>query len=241
VIAEDMFTLSSQCPFCGLATVYRFHQALSHVGHNCLVIGGKNQRKDADSLGVITDASEENGVVWFRSDATKAYEGAESVVREWALVRPHQGAGKWGSVIVRDRARVKDAQRFDFMLQPGGPVSFAALHALPGASEPTEERNADRFVIQGEKALLVGCVLSPQRVTMRVLPGLGNVNVEKPMALKISAPGPAREIEFVVVLVTLAEGEKAPKIEALRGQTGAKVGRERIIFHPEGTRPARRE
>ncbi len=211
------------------------------VGHNCLVIGGKNQRKDADSLGVITDAGEENGVVWFRSDATKAYEGAESAVREWALVRPHPGTGKWGYVIVRDRARAKEAQNFDFMLQPGGPVSFAELHGLTGAPEPTEERQADRFVIQGEKASLVGCVLSPQRVTLRVLPGLGNVNVEKPMALKISAPGPVREIEFLVVFMALAEGEKAPKIEALRGQTGAKVGRERIVFHPEGTLPPRRE
>ncbi len=66
------------------------------AGHNCLVIGGKNQRKDDDSVGVITDASEENGVVWFRSDATKAYAGAESVVREWALVRSHPGHGEVG-------------------------------------------------------------------------------------------------------------------------------------------------
>jgi hypothetical protein len=211
------------------------------AGHNCLVMGGKNQRKDADSLGVITDASEENGVVWFRSDATKAYAGADSAVREWALVRPHPGTGKWGYIIVRDRVRAKEAQSFDFMLQPGGPVSFATPLGLTDAPKPTEESKADRFAIQGEKASLIGCVLSPQHVTLRVLPGLGNVNVEKPMALKISAPEPVREIEFLVVLTALAEGEKAPKIEALRGLSGAKVGRERIVFHPEGTRPPRRE
>ena len=212
------------------------------AGHNCLVIGGKNQRKDDDSVGVITDATEENGVVWFRSDATKAYAGAESVVREWALISPHPGTGKWGYVVVRDRARMKEAQSFDFMLQPGGPVSFAALHVLAGATEPTEECTADRFVIQGEKAWLAGRVLAPQGVTMRVLPGIGTVNVKEPTTLKIAAPSPAKEIEFVVVFVPLVVGETAPDIGPLTaGQIGAQIGNERVIFDPEGRRPPRRE
>jgi len=212
------------------------------VGHNCLVIGGKNQRKDADGVAVITDANEENGVVWFRSDATKAYDGAESVVREWAFVRPHSHTGRWGYIIVRDRARLKDAQSLDFMLQPGGPVSFASVHVVSGAPEPSEECAADRFVIQGEKAWLAGRVLAPQGVTMRVLPGVGSVNVEEPMALRISAPQPAREVEFVVVFVPLAEGETAPEIEPLgSGVAGAEVGQERIVLDPEGKHPPRRE
>jgi hypothetical protein len=209
------------------------------AGHNCLVVGGRNQRKDADSLGILTDGSEANGVVWFRSDATRAYEGAQSVVREWALVRPHTGTGKWGCLVVRDRARFQSAQRFDFMLQPGAPVEYAANRAAAGLLEPTPESETDRFLIQGEKSSLFGVVLSPRKVTMRVLSGLGTVNVEKPMALKISAASTAREIEFIVVLVPLAQGERAPQIEALPGKSGAKVGGESVVFDADGRRPAR--
>lgn len=210
------------------------------AGHNCLVVGGKNQRKDADSLGTLTDAAEQNGVVWFRSDATKAYAGAESVVREWALVRPHSSTGKWGYLVVRDRARFPTAQGFDFMLQPGAPVEYAGKRVGPGFSEPTVEAGSDRFVVRGERASLVGVVVSPRRAVMRAFPGLGNVNVEEPLALRISAPSPVREIEFTVVFVPLAEGEQAPSIEALPGKVGARVGEDRLVFDPEGTRPPER-
>ena len=74
-------------------------------GHNCLVIGEREQRKDRDSEGTITDGGEYDGLFWFRSDATQAYEGVESVVRELTLVKPHAGTGKWGYVVVRDRAQ----------------------------------------------------------------------------------------------------------------------------------------
>jgi hypothetical protein len=137
---------------------------------------------------------------------------------------------------------MKDAQSFNFMLQPGGPVSFASLHVTAGVAGPTEECTADRFVIQGEKAWLAGRVLAPQAVTMRVLPGIGNVNVKEPMTLKIATPGPAKEVEFVVVLVPLVDGETAPDIQPLKaGQAGAQIGKDRIIFDPEGKRPPRRE
>lgn len=216
------------------------------AGHNCLVIGGRNQRRDDDSLGLITHAAEESGVIWFRSDATQAYQAAESVVRELALVRPHPGAGKWGYLVVRDRARVKDPQTFEFMLQPGGPVSFATLELLGGTVSVAQEAGptectGDRFVIHGERAWLAGRVLAPAGVTMSVLPGIGeHVNVESPLTLRISAPGAAREMEFLVVLVPLAEGETAPDIEPLgKGQVGAKVGSDRLIFSAEGTAPPR--
>ncbi len=191
--------------------------------HNAVVIGGQDQRTDEDSGGTITDAVEQDGVVWIRSDATKAYDGAESVVRELALVMPHAGTGKWGYVVVRDRARTQSAQTFDFMLQPGGDLRIAG----------------DTFVIEAEHSRLAGRVLAPSSMTMSVSEGIGDrVNVDSPRTLRISARGEAREMEFVVVLVPLAEGEEAPEIAALGdGAVGARVGTDRLVFSGEGTTP----
>ena len=190
-------------------------------GHNCLVIGEREQRKDRDSEGTITDGGEYDGLFWFRSEATRAYEGAESVVRELTLVKPHAGTGKWGYVVVRDRARTKEPETFDFMLQPGGEVAVSG----------------DGFVIQAEKARLVGRVLAPAGVTMSVSEGMGeNVNVKSPRTLRITAPRKAREIEFVVVLVPLAEGEEEPEIAE---GVGLRVGADRVEFSEDGTAPPR--
>jgi|GEM_PF-2188095 len=196
----------------------------STAAHNCLVIGEKHQRKGADSEGRITDAEESDGVVWFRSDATKAYEGAESVVRELALVLPHEGTGKWGYVVLRDRARTAAPETFDFMLNPGGEVAV----------------NGDTFTIQCEKSRLVGKVIAPSGVTVEVLPGIGeHINVEDPRCLRIRAPEKAREVEFVVVLAPLAEGEEAPRIGLSDGAVC--VGEDRLALSPEGTAAPRRE
>ncbi|MFB3879829.1 MAG: heparinase II/III family protein [Armatimonadota bacterium] len=196
------------------------------VGHNCLAINGQDQRKDDDSVGVITDAREEDGVVWFRSDATKCYQGADSVVRELALVAPHDGTGKWGYLVVRDRARTAEPAAFDFMLQPGGQV----------------QTDGDTFTIQCEHTRLVGRVLSPTSCTMSVLPGIGDhVNVESPLTLRISAPEKAREVEFVVVLVPLTEGEAAPEIAQAADGAGVSVYGEALTFAADGRfAPARR-
>lgn len=196
-------------------------------GHNCLVINGQNQRKDQDSVGVITDARDENGVVWFRSEATKAYEGAESVVREIALVVPHRGTGRWGYVVLRDRARTAEPASFDFVLQPGGKV----------------EADGDSFTIHCEKSQLVGRVLSPRGCTMAVAPGLGeHINVEEPLTLKISAPGQTREVEFVVALVPVTDGEQAPTIgRPEEDRPGAVVDREVLLFSDDGRAAPRRE
>jgi len=219
----------------------------STLGHNCLVIGGRDQRKEDDSRGVITGAAEQDEIVWFRSDATAAYGGAESVVRELTLVRPHAGTGKWGYVIVRDRARTKAAESFDFMLQPGGPVSFASVEVVAcgpeaqaaGAAAPGETCTGDRFVIRGERAWLAGRVLAPKGVVMSVASGIGeHVNVDSPLTLRISAPGTSREMEFVVVLAPLADGETAPEIEAIKG--GVRVGKDQILFSPDGAKPPTR-
>ncbi len=220
------------------------------AGHNCLVIGGRNQRKDNDSGAVITDAEERDGLIWFRSDATQAYEGAESVVRELTLVHPHEGTGKWGYVVVRDRARVKQTESFEFMLQPGGPVTFASVQvssagsqpaagsagSQPAAASPGAECTGDRFIIQGERAWLAGRVLSPKGVTLAVLPGIGDkINVESPLTLRICAPEKAKEMEFMVVLVPLAQGETAPDVELKKGVVT--VGQDRITFSRDGTKP----
>ena len=196
-------------------------------GHNCLVIDEQNQRRDEDSRGTITDAREENDVIWFRSDATTAYESAASVVREIALVMPDARTGKWGSVVVRDRARTTQPATFDFVLQPGGKVQF----------------EGDAFTITCEKSRLVGRVLSPPGCTMSVVPGIGaHINVESPLTLRISAPGKAREVEFVVALVPLAEGEGAPNIAApTRDRPGAVVGSEVLVFSDDGKEPPTRE
>jgi len=218
------------------------------AGHNCLLIGDKNQRKDRESAGTITDAAEADGLIWFRSDATKAYEGAESVVRELALARPHAGTGRWGYVVVRDRARTKEQQTFDFVLQPAGPVSFGFGSVRPAeaeassqpapAGQPATESTSDRFVIHAERAWLAGRVLAPSGVTMRVLPGIGErVNVEKPLTLRISAPAAAREMEFLVVLVPLADGEWAPEVELRDGAVC--VGKDRLTLSADGTAPPR--
>ncbi len=195
------------------------------AGHNCLVIDGRDQRKEQDSIGVITDAEERDGIVWLRSDATPAYEGAESVVRELALARPSEKTGKWGYVVVRDRAEMGEPARYDFMLQPGGEVELAG----------------DGFIIKGEGARLVGRVLAPKGAAAEVVPGIGeHINVESPMTLRIAAPGKARRVEFVVVLVPLAEGEERPEIGALEGTSGVSVGGDVLALSRNGREPPRR-
>jgi hypothetical protein len=200
---------------------------ISTKAHNCLVIGDKHQRRQPDSLGVITDAEERDGVVWWRSDATKCYEGAESVVRELTLVQPEVATGKWGFVVVRDHAKTEQPETFDFMLQPGGEV----------------EMEGDSFVIRGEKARLYGKVISPSGVTMSLSEGLGErINVEDPMCLRIAAPERASEMEFLVVLVARSEGEEAPLIRRLEGdRIGVDVDGTKLAFSPGGTEPPRLE
>jgi hypothetical protein len=198
---------------------------ISTAAHNCLVIGGRDQRTDADSVGVITHAQEEDGVIWWRSDATKCHEGAESVVREFALVQPEVTRGKWGFVVVRDRAKTRQPEAFDFMLQPGGEV----------------ELEADAFVIRGENARLYGQVVSPARVTMSVTEGIGDlINVDDPKSLHIAAPAAEEEMEFVVVLVARAEGETAPVVRRLEGDlVGVDVDGTKLVFSPGGDEPPR--
>lgn len=192
--------------------------SVSTLGHNCLVIGGRDQRNAPDSLGTITHAAEQNGVVWLRSDATSAYEGAESVVRELVVIKPHPGTGKWGYVIVRDRARTKRPETYDFMLQPGGAVTPCG----------------DCFEIRAKSARLVGRVLSPANTTLSLAPGLGeHVNVPSPFTLRIAAPDEATEVEFLVVLVPLAEGEVCPSVALLDGGT-VQVGEDQIALSPCG-------
>jgi len=199
----------------------------STLSHNCLVIDGKDQRREDDSVGAITDAAEGDGAIWFRSDATKCCEGAESVVRELALVRPGEGAGRWGIVVVRDRARVSEAATFEFVLQPGGEV----------------EIDGDTFTIQGEKARLVGRVLAPKGVSMSLAPGVGErINVKDPLTLRIAAPEKAREMEFVVVLAPVAEGEEAPEVAGAEADGfGIRLGGEVIVFSAGGDTAPRRQ
>jgi hypothetical protein len=191
-------------------------------GHNCLVIGGRHQRLEGDSAGVITDAADADGLVWWRSDATKCYEGAESVVRDLMLLRPGAGTGKWGSVVVRDRARTSDPASFDFMLQPGGKVSLST----------------DGFLVEAAGARLAGRVLLPAGAALTTAAGFGgNINVADPLSLRIAAPGKSRQMEFLVVLVPLARGEKEPTI-AKTGR-GVRIGTQEILFEDDG-RPAPR-
>jgi len=194
------------------------------AGHNCLVIGGRNQRKDEGSLGVITDAVEQDGLVWFRSDATQAYDGVESVSRELVLIRPHAGTGKWGAVVVRDLARAKQSETFDFLLQPGGDVTI----------------DGDTFTIKGEKARLFGKVLAPASATMTLLPGIGDhINVRNPNTLRLSALEKGQSTEFIVVLVALAEGEAAPEITSPAPGV-VQVGPDKLSFSADGTKPPQR-
>ncbi len=189
-------------------------------GHNCLVIDGKHQRRDDDSAGIITDAVDEGGLLWWRSDATRCYEGAESAVRELILVRPTSEAGKWGAVVVRDLARTSEPASYDFMLQPGGRVTL----------------EKERFVVEAPGAHLVGRVLLPADARVRVVEGIGgNVNVEDPLSLRISAPEAARRMEFLVVLIPLAPGEEEPDIRQIR--EGVRIGRHNLVLSPDGGKP----
>jgi hypothetical protein len=186
-------------------------------GHNCLVIGGRNQRLEADSAGVITDAADADGLLWWRSDATRCYEGTESAVRELILLRPDGSTGKWGSVVVRDTARTSDATSFDFMLQPGGKVTLSG----------------DGFLIETARARLVGRVLLPAGASLTAAAGFGgNINVDDPLSLRITAPGNSRQMEFLVALVPLAPGEKEPKI-AGTGR-GVRIGTQEVRFGEDG-------
>lgn len=196
----------------------------STLGHNCLVIGGADQRKDEDSQAVITHAEQRQGLIWFRSDATAAYQGAESVVRDLVLALPHEGTGRWGYVIVRDRARTREATSFDFMLQPGGQVTL----------------ESNTFAVDGEKAWLAGHVVAPREVSMLVAPGFGeHINVEDPYTLRISAPGEAKEVEFLVVLLPLTPGEAAAEVKAIPG--GVQVGADRVVFPADDLGPPERQ
>ncbi len=191
-------------------------------GHNCLVIGGKHQRSDADSAGVITDAVDENGLLWWRSEATMCYEGAESVVRELVLIRPDGNTGKWGSLAVHDTARTTDATSFDFMLQPGGKVTLSN----------------DGFLIETARARLVGRVLLPAGASLTTAPGFGgNINVDDPLSLRIAAPGKNRQMEFLIVLVPLAPGEKEPTVARTGGSV--RIGSREVLFDDQGRVPPR--
>ncbi len=185
-------------------------------GHNCLVIGGKHQRRDRDSVGVITDARDADGLLWWRSDATKCYEGAELVTRDLMLLRPGPGTGKWGSIVVRDLARTTAPSSFDFMLQPAGKVAL----------EPAG------FRVETADARLVGRVLSPAGAVLSLSDGIGgNINVTDPLSLRISTPGPANRVEFVVVLVPLAPGEQEPEIAGSAALI--RIGRRELAFAGE--------
>ena len=104
---------------------------------------------------------------------------------------------------------MSDPATFEFMLQPGGEI----------------ETDGDTFVIQGERARLVGRVLAPASVAMEVSPGIGErINVKEPLTLRIAAPGQAREMDFVVVLAPLAEGEKEPAVSLSSDGRGVVLG-----------------
>jgi len=186
-------------------------------GHNCLVIDKLHQRRESDSIGRITDAIDTGELVWWRSDASHCYQGAKSVARELVMVRPLQPQNNWGFVVVRDRAKTLSPATFDFLLQPGGRV------ALSG----------NQFQIEGENAQLVGHVLSPTKAEMNLEEGIGgNVNVEDPLSLRISAPGKSREAEFVVVLIPLKPGEEPPQVKVL--PRGLQVGEARLSLSYDG-------
>ena len=185
-------------------------------GHNCLVIGGKHQRKESDSAGVITDAVDANGLLWWRSDATKCYEGAESVVRELMLIRPDSNGGKWGSLVVRDTARTTEPSSFDFMLQPGGKVTLSAAG----------------FLIETAGARLVGHVLLPASPSLSTAQGFGgSINVDDPLSLRIAAPGKSQRMEFLVVLIPLVRGEREPAVSKTAG--GVRVGAQEVLLQDD--------
>ena len=186
-------------------------------GHNCLVIGNRHQRREEDSIGVITDAVDSGGLLWWRSDATKCYAGADSVIRELVLIRPSPGTGKWGSVVIRDMARTSTPESYDFMLQPGGKVAL-----VQGG-----------FIIESPRARLIGHVLLPADARMSLSERVGgNINVDDPLSLRISSPAPAAQMEFLVVLVPLAPGEQEPTVT--RTVDGVRIGAQKLILTAGG-------
>ena len=127
-------------------------------------------------------------------------------------------------MVVRDLARTPQAAQFDFMLQPGGEVVA----------------HGDGFEIRTGHARLVGKVLSPAGVTISTMPGLGeNINVPRPFALRIAAPGKAVSVEFIVALVPLAEGEATPEIGSPTLGV-VRLGDDELTFFPDGTKPPKR-
>jgi hypothetical protein len=120
-------------------------------------------------------------------------------------------------VVVRDRARTAAPETFDFVLQPGGEVT-------------TE---GESFAIHGKQARLLGRVLSPAGAMLTVERGRGeHVNVRSPLTLRITAPGKAEDIEFLVVLVPLADGEKEPEVSFESG--ALRLDGQRVALPGEG-------
>jgi hypothetical protein len=108
------------------------------------------------------------------------------------------------------------------MLQPGGKVTLLS----------------DGFLIEAARARLVGRVLLPTGVSLTTAPGFGgNINVDDPLSLRIAAPGKSRRMEFLVVLVPLAPGEKEPTI-AGTGRS-VRIGTREILFDDSGHAPPR--
>ena len=103
------------------------------------------------------------------------------------------------------------------MLQPGGKVTLKQTS----------------FLIEGARSRLFGKVLSPAGAGITIGKGVGeHINVDDPLSLRISAPEPARQIEFLVVMAPLGEREKEPEI----GKSGQAihVGRQTITFAEDG-------
>ncbi|UCF38168.1 MAG: heparinase II/III family protein [Acidobacteriota bacterium] len=183
-------------------------------GHNCLVIDGKDQRKDHDSVGKITDAVDTGEMVWWRSDATACYEGSESVVRDLVMLRPGADDLEWGAVVIRDQARTTSPASFDFLLQPGGRVALSSNGT---------------FVIEGEKVSLAGIVIAPNEVAASVEHGIGKrINVEDPLSLRISAPEKAEQVEFQVVFIPFRNGSEVPA--ARLTEAGIEIGSRVLEF-----------
>jgi hypothetical protein len=76
---------------------------------------------------------------------------------------------------------------------------------------------------------------------MEVRSGIGDhINVENPKTLRISAPGKVKSMEFVVVLVPLAEGEAVPQISS-PAKGVVQIGADTLTFSPAGTKPPTRK
>jgi hypothetical protein len=123
--------------------------------------------------------------------------------------------------VIRDTARTSDTTTYDFMLQPGGKVTLSD----------------DGFLLEAAGARLVGRVLLPAGVTLTTAAGFGgNINVDDPLSLRIAAPGTARQMEFLLVLVPLARDEKEPAI--VYTDQVVRIGTREIRFEQDGrTRP----